>query len=50
MLKTNELQDFIYTSVADDIKVTIINLFLFVPNSIPTVETQLMFKEATQNN
>ena len=36
--------------MADDIYVTNNNLYLFVPNSIPSVETQLMFKEATQNN
>ena len=36
--------------MADDISVTIINLYLFVPNLIPSVETRLMFNEATQNN
>ena len=35
--------------MADDIKVTINNLYLYVPNLIPSVETQLMFNEATQN-
>ena len=50
MLKTNDLQDIIYTSKADDIKVTNHKLFLFVPNLIPSVKTQLMFDEATQNN
>ena len=35
--------------MADDINVTIKNLYLFVPNLIPSVETQLMFNEATQN-
>ena len=49
-LKINDLQDIIYTSMADDITVTINNLYLFVPNLIPSVETQLMFNEATQNN
>ena len=33
----------------DDIIVTFDNLYLFVPNLIPSVETQLMFNEATQN-
>ena len=33
----------------DDINETIINLYLFVPSLIPSVETQLMFNEATQN-
>ena len=48
MLKTNDLQDIVYTSMADDINVTINNLYLFVPNLIPSVETQLLFNEATQ--
>ena len=50
MLKTVDVQDFINTSMADDINVTIINLYLIVPNLIPSVEAQLMFNEATQNN
>ena len=49
MLKTNDLQDIIYASMADDINVTINNLYLFIPYLIPSVETQLMFNEATQN-
>ena len=49
MLKTNDLQDNIYTSMGDDINVTINNLYLSVPNLIPSVETQIMFKEAAQN-
>ena len=49
MFKTNDLQDIIYTSMADEINVTIKNLYLFVPKLIPSVETQLMFNEATQN-
>ena len=48
--KTNDLQVIIYTSLTDDINVTINNLYLYVPNLIPSVETQLMFNEATQNN
>ena len=35
--------------MADDVNVTIKNLYLFVPNLIPSVETQLMFDEATQD-
>ena len=50
MLKTNDLQDITYTSTGDDINVTINNLYFFVPNLIPSVETQLMFNEATQKN
>ena len=48
--KTNDLQDIIYTSMTDDINVTINNLYLYVPNLTPSVETQVMFNEATQNN
>ena len=36
--------------MADDIDVTINNLYLYVRNLIPSVETQVMFKEATQKN
>ena len=48
--KTANLPYIIYTSMADDINVTINSLYLYIPNLIPSVETQLMFKEATQNN
>ena len=48
--KTANLQDIIYTSMEDDINVTINSLYLYIPNLIPSVETQLMFNEATQNN
>ena len=47
--KTNDQQIIIYSSMADDIIVTINNLYLYVPNLIPNVETQVMFNEATQN-
>ena len=36
--------------MTDDINVTINNLYLYVPKSIPSAETQVMFNEATQNN
>ena len=36
--------------MADDINVTINSLYLYVQNLIPSVETQLLFNEATQNN
>ena len=36
--------------MTDDLNVTINNLYLYVPNSTPSVETQVMFNEATQNN
>ena len=48
--RTNDLQNIIYSSMADDINVTNNNLYLYVPNLIPSVETQVMFNEATQNN
>ena len=48
MWKTNDLQDIIYTSMDDDKNVTNNNLFLFISNLIPSVDTQLMFNEATQ--
>ena len=50
LFKTNDLQDIINTSMTDDINVTINSLYLYVPNLIPSVETQVMFNEATQNN
>ena len=34
----------------DDINVTINSLYLYIPNLIPSVETQLIFNEASQNN
>ena len=48
--KTNDLLNIIYSSMADDINVTIHNLYLYVPNLIPNVETHVMFNEATQND
>ena len=36
--------------MADDMNVTINNLYLYVSNLIPNVEIQVMFNEATQNN
>ena len=48
--KTNDLRDIIYTSMTDDINVTINNLYLYVPTLTPSVATQVLFNEATQNN
>ena len=48
--KTNDLQNITNSSMVDDINVTIINLYLYVPNLIPNVETQVTFNESTQNN
>ena len=50
MFETTNLQDNMYTSRKVDINVTINSLYLFLPNLIPSVETQLMFNEATQIN
>ena len=50
MLKTAYLQDIISTFMTDDIKVTTNNLYLFIPNLKPSVENQLLFNEAPQNN
>ena len=36
--------------MTDDISVTKNNLYLYVPKLIPSVETQVIFNEATQNN
>ena len=35
--------------MADDINVTKNNLYLYIPISTPSVETQILFNEATQN-
>ena len=50
IVKTADLQVIIYTSMADDINVTINSLYLIIPNLIPSAETQILFIEATQNN
>ena len=50
MFKTTGLQDITYSSKEDKISVTINSLYLFLPNLIPSVETQVMFNEATQIN
>ena len=49
MFKTAVLQDFLCTSMEDEIDVTIKSLYLNKPNLIPSVETQVMFNGATQN-
>ena len=50
MFKTADLQDIIYTAMVDDINVTIHSFYLYIPILFPSVETQIMFKEDTQNN
>ena len=49
MFKTNDLQEIVYTSMVDDINETINSLYLYIPNLILSVETQVMFIEVTQN-
>ena len=49
-LQTADLQDIIFTSIADNINVTINSKYLYVPTLIPNTETQLMFNESIQNN
>ena len=48
-LKTNDLQNFIFTTIATDINVTIYSLFLFVPMLIPNTESQIKFNESIKN-
>ena len=47
--KMNDLQDIIFTTIANDINVTFNSLYLFVPILIPNSQTQVMFNEATMN-
>ena len=46
IFKTNDLQDIIFTTKADDINVTINSLYLYVPQLIPSTSTQVMFNES----
>ena len=48
--RTADLQDIIFTSIGDNLNVTINSLYLFVPTFISNTETQLMFNESIQNN
>ena len=50
--KTANLQNIIYTSMADgtQINVTINSLYLYIPFLIPSTDTQLMFNESIENN
>ena len=50
IFRTADLQDIIFTSIGDNINVTIKSLYLFVPTLNPSTETQLMFNESIQNN
>ena len=48
--KMNDLQDIIFTTIANDINVTINSLYLYVPKLIPSTSTQVMFNESIMNN
>ena len=48
--KMNDLQDITFTTLANDITVTINSLYLYVPQLIPSTSTQVMFNEAIMNN
>ena len=48
-LKTNDLQNIIFTTVANDINVTTNSLYLFVPILTPNSETQVLFNEYIKN-
>ena len=48
--KTADLQNTIFTSLANDIDVTINSLYLCVTVLIPDSNTQVMFKESIKNN
>ena len=48
--KMNDLQDIVFTTLANDITVTINSLNLFVPQLIPNTQTQVRFNEAIMNN
>ena len=50
IFRTADLQDIIFTSIGDNINVTINSLFLFVPTLTPNTGTQLMFNESIRNN
>ena len=49
-VKTNELQNIIFTTIATGSNVTTNSLYLFVPILIPNTETQVMFNETVKNN
>ena len=48
--KMNDLQDIIFTTIANDINITINSLHLYVPILIPNTQTQVMFNETIMNN
>ena len=49
IFRTADFQDIIFTSIGDNIIVTINSLYLYVSTLIPNTERQLMFNESIQN-
>ena len=49
-LKTADLQDIIYTTPGDDIKINFNKLFLFVPIFIPDAQTQTRFNNSIKDS
>ena len=48
--KTADLENIIFTSIANDIDLTINSLYLYVPILFPDTDTQVMFNESIKNN
>ena len=48
--KMNDLQDIIFTTITNDINVTINSLYSYLPILIPNIQTQLMFIESFMKN
>ena len=48
--KMNDLQDIVFTTIPNDINVTINSLYLFVRKFVPSTTIQVMFNEANMNN
>ena len=49
-MKTNDLQNIIFTTLANGINATTNSLYLFVPILTPNSETQVLFNESIKNN
>ena len=49
-LKTADLQDIIYTTPGDNIKVNFDRLFLFVSKLLPDAQTQIMFNDSIKDS
>ena len=48
--KMNDLQNILFTTIATDINVTIISLYLYIPILILSTSTQVMFNESIMKN